>query len=97
MTDRIRIQCITKPDRNNPFKHIEGIGGLNENGTPWWLSLENAISGMEQRPPKWAFYVSEANRTVDVVIEQTSTGHKFLKTHPDGVRLDNLLSLKECP
>ena len=31
---------------------------------------------------KWAFYVS---------------GHKYLKTVPDGIHPDNLLSLPECP
>lgn len=94
ITQTIQIRCIRKPDRNNPHRHIMGIGGLNPDNTRWYLSEEQAIQGMETG--RWSFYVSAGGRTVNVIIA-TRNGNKYLKTQADGALPDNLLSLPECP
>jgi hypothetical protein len=93
MADRIQIQCINKSDRYNPHERILHVGGIH-GGTRWKLSQEDAIAGIESG--KWAFYVTQAGRTVDVIVA-TRLGHKYLKTVADGEQPDNLLSLPECP
>jgi len=46
---------------------------------------------------KYSFYVHVGVETVDVIIAKSSLGHEYLKTKPDGLTPDNLLSLPECP
>jgi len=95
MADRVQILCITKADRFNPDRHITHIGGKNHDATRWKITEEEAIAGIEAH--KWEFYTSVSGRTVDVVIETSSKGRKFLKTEADSYKPDNLLSLPECP
>lgn len=91
----IRVECIRKPDRSNPHRHITHIGGRNSDGTRWFLTEENAIQGIRQG--KWSFYVHAGNRMVSVIIARSQQGHDYLKTEADAYRPDNLLSLPECP
>lgn len=93
-TQAIQIRCIKKIDRYNIYQRIAGVGGLNSNGTRWYLPEEDAIKGIETG--KWSFYVTAAGRTVNVLIA-LHNGNKYLKTQIDGVKADNLLSLPECP
>jgi hypothetical protein len=76
----LQIRCINKEPRYD--------------GTRWKLSLEDAITGIEEG--KWRFYVSAGGRSVWVVIAEHE-GRKYLKTEADGYSPDNLLSLEECP
>jgi hypothetical protein len=94
MATRIQVQCITKPDRNNPHRHITHIGGLNSDGSRWKVTEERAIEKI--RAGEWSFYVNRGDRTVNVVIEKHED-REYLKTENDGYRPDNLLALPECP
>jgi hypothetical protein len=94
MAEDVQIQCIRKPDRTNPHKHITHVGGVHA-GQRWLLSEDQAIAGIDEG--KWNFYVSAGGRTVGVIVERSAQGHRFLKTVADGYRPDNLLSLPECP
>lgn len=94
MADSVRVTCITKPDRNNPHRHITHIGGTNPDGTRWYLTEEDAIDGIKRG--KWQFYVHAGGRSVWVIIERAPSGREYLKTEADGYRPDNLLSLPEC-
>ena len=94
MAERHEIKCINKTDRYNPHERIRNIGGPNADGTRWKVTQPEAITGIESG--KWAFYVSRAGRTVDVIVA-THNGNKYIKTVADGVQPDNLLELPECP
>lgn len=91
----IQIQCINKSDRPNPHERILRVGGMNPDGTRWWLSQADAITGIETG--KYAFYVQRGGSTVKVIVAISRFGNKYLKTEADGEQPDNLLSLPECP
>jgi len=95
VADRHQVLCITKSDRFNPHERITHIGGANADKSRWRITQEKAIEGIESG--KWAFYVSRAGRTAEVVVARSSYGNKYLKTVADGIQPDNLLSLPECP
>lgn len=90
----IQILCIKKTNRTDPHERIEGVGGVNPNGTRWYLLLKDAIAGMEAG--KWRFWTMGAGKSVWVIIA-THNGNKYLKTESDGIHPNNLLALQECP
>ena len=92
----IRIGCINKSDRFNPWERITFVGGQNADGTRWKLSQTQAIADIEAG--KWAFYVEQpAGDQVSVIVAVSAQGNKYLKTTADGDQPNNLLSLPECP
>ena len=90
----VQIQCIRKSDRFNPHERIQAVGGINADGTRWLLSEDEAIQGIEAG--KWKFWTTGGGTSVWVVVA-VHLGRKYLKTLPDGIQPDNLLSLPECP
>lgn len=95
-TMTVQIRCINKTDRMDPAERIKAVGGLNDNGTRWKLSLDDAIRGVESG--KYRFYVERpAGQRVWVVVAISASGRKYLKTENDGQQPNNLLSLPECP
>jgi hypothetical protein len=96
MAQQVKVSCINKTDRFNPHERIRKIGGVNDDGSRWKLSQEDAIAGILER--KWEFFVERpTGHRVLVIVAQTATGHKYLKTTADGEQPNNLLSLPECP
>ena len=93
MAERVQVLCVTKTDRLSLHERIRHIGGRR--GTPWKLTQQEAIAGIEAGT--WSFYVSRGGKTVDVIVATTLFGHKYLKTTADGEEPDTLLSLNECP
>ncbi|NEV64501.1 DUF3892 domain-containing protein [Thiorhodococcus minor] len=89
-----QVTCINKSDRYNPHERITHIGGKNQDGTPWKLTQEQAIEGVESG--KWRFWVSVGGHSVWVVVAMSAYGNKYLKTQNDGEHPNNLLSLPEC-
>lgn len=91
----VRISCINKDDRYNPYEAITHVGGINPNGSRWKLSRQQAIQAIENR--EYEFYVDVNNDPVSVIIAISPYGNKYLKTVADGDKPNNLLSLSECP
>lgn len=94
MANRLRIRCINKTDRMNPHERIKNVGGQNADGSRWKQSVDQTVREIESR--EWEFFVTEAGRTVDVIVA-THNGNKYIKTTADGIQPDNLLSLPKCP
>lgn len=90
-----QIRCINKTDRNSAHDRISNIGGVNADGGRWRLTLNEAITGIENGT--WRFYVHAAGKSVWVVVAKSAAGNKYLKTENDGEQPNNLLSLPECP
>jgi hypothetical protein len=97
MAGRFRITCINKPDRNSPVEHITHVGGYG--GTQWKLSVEEVMRRIESKGTDHEdFYVHTGNAEADViVIQATANKRKHIRTVADSTKVDNLLSLPECP
>ena len=94
-TRRIRVSCITRIPRKEPFDRITHLGGTNVDGTRWKVSEERAILDIKQGD--WEFYVHVGTQQVSVVVARSQAGDDYVKTAADRYRPDNLLSLPECP
>jgi hypothetical protein len=90
----LQVTCIHKKNRYSPHERIRRIGGRNNDGTRWWLTLDEAFAGIEEG--RYSFHVDIGARTVKVVIAQHER-RKYLKTAADDYSPDNLLALPECP
>jgi hypothetical protein len=91
---RIRIGCISRTPRDDPWERVESVGGVGPAGTSWQLTRDDAVARVEDGT--YDFYIGEGRRTVDVIIA-THGGHRYLKTVADDEQPDDLLSLPECP
>jgi hypothetical protein len=97
MAGRFQITCITKPDRQSPVEHITHVGGYGSK--PWTLTVEEVIRRIESTGPDHEdFFVHVGQYQADVFVVWPGQGRrKYIKTVRDSTKLDNLLSLPECP
>ena len=95
MTQDVQITCIKRRTRTDPHERISHVGGVNEDGTRWCMTLDEAIDYSENRT--YHFWTSGGGTSVWVEVAVSAAGHKYLKTLPDRVQPDNLLALPECP
>jgi len=96
MTGRFRITCINKPDRFSPVEHITHVGGYG--ASQWKLTVETVTQRIESRGTDHEdFYVRVGTAEADVFVVSPPGRRKYIKTEPDYTKVDNLLSLPECP
>jgi hypothetical protein len=93
MATQLEVFCIRKSNRTDPHERITHIGGRNADGTPWQLTQEAAINGINNGT--WRFYISDAGRSVNVRVAKRN-GKEYLTTSPDDIQVNNLLSQPEC-
>lgn len=89
MAQRVEVHCSRKENGQ-----VTGIGGINPNGSRWFLTEPQAIEGIEQG--KWEFFIRVNGREVKIYVVRRN-GRKHLWTDPDGYRPNNLAELPECP
>jgi hypothetical protein len=94
MAQRIQIEYINKSDKLNPSERISHVGGTN-NCRPWRMTEARAIEYIENGT--YLFYIIKEYVKIDVIIAESSSHHKYLKSYSDGLSPDNMLKLKECP
>jgi hypothetical protein len=91
----IQIRCVRKTERYNPHERISGVGGLNEDGTRWFLPGRDAIAGV--KAGKWRFWTVANGKNLWIVLAETAQGIEYLKGEPDDIQPSNLLALPDCP
>lgn len=96
MAGRFQITCIKKPDRFSPVEHITEVGGYGT--THWTLTVEDVIRRIEsQGADHEEFYVQVGLYQANVIVMSPIGRRKYIRTEPDLTKIDNLLSLPECP
>jgi hypothetical protein len=82
MVQSLQILSSTKDHRLDPYRCITHVGGRNADGSPWRLSVAEAIAGI--RALQWEFYVTDpAGKKVWVHVTVARDGHEYLKTLDD--------------
>ncbi|MBN8874851.1 MAG: DUF3892 domain-containing protein [Rhodospirillales bacterium] len=94
MAQDVEIKCIRKTDRTNPHERIRGVGGVNADGSRWYMLLDRAIA--LALDGTYRYWTRGGGKSVWVHVAYHS-GRPYLKTDADGVQPDNLLALPECP
>ena len=93
---RDRISYVVQDDRCDPYRQIRFVGGTNADGSRWTLSHDEAIRGVEEG--LWTFYAQlPAGDRLDVLVAESPTGEKFLRTELDADAPSVLLALPPCP
>jgi Protein of unknown function (DUF3892) len=93
MAGRFQITCITKPNRQSTVEHITQVGGYGSK--QWKLDVETVIARIEGGLEN--FFVRVGQNEADVIVISPTGRRKYIRTEPDLTKVDNLLSLPECP
>ena len=90
-----RITGVARHDEGSPQVRIFAIGGVFSDGSPWRMSVEEAIKAIQRGEQ---FYVERpTDDPVDVTVAHTGEGRAYLRTVADGDEPNNLLALPELP
>ena len=94
VSEPVQISCIVRDDRFEPHARITHIGGCRETGR-WQISQQEAIEYIENHD--FSFWVRVGARSVWVVVGESSSGTKYLRTEADSTAPHDLLGLPDCP
>ena len=96
MAGRFQIKCINKPDRDSRVEHITHVGGFGT--SQWKLPVETVIQRIDSTGSDHEdYYVRVGNNEADVFVVRPQGRRAYIRTERDMTRVDNLLSLPECP
>jgi uncharacterized protein DUF3892 len=87
----VRVECINKQPRDNPYEGITNLGGSAGGGWRWTRQqvIDSIKSGAD------TFYTLVSGNRGDIGVVEGPNG-PYLRTYADGKWNDNLLSLPEC-
>lgn len=88
----VRVTCINKQPRRNPYEGITHLGGTGGGGWRW--TRQQVIDSINSRTN--TFYTYVGGKRADIGVQRGSSG-PYLQTHADGRWTNNLLALPECP
>ncbi len=91
MVTRLEIKWISRSEDSPAW--VTQVSGHYVDGTPWTLTEEDAIRGLESGFLE--FFVVVEGRSLDVIVAGNRKGRKFLKTEADRERPDYLLKLPD--
>lgn len=84
----VRVSCINKQPRNNPYEGITHLGGAG-----WRWTRHQVISSIKGKTNTFFTQVNGSRSEIGVV--QGPHG-EYLRTYANGNWNDNLLALTEC-
>lgn len=87
----VRVTCINKQPRDDPYEGITHLGGPGGDGWRW--TRQQVIDSIRAKTNTFYTWV-EGNRGDIGIVERASGA--YLRTYADGEWNDNLLSLPEC-
>lgn len=93
MNREYKVWFVKKNNRYNEYERITHIGGLTEDCYRWSIPLREAIAGIECG--RWGFFIKRNGTQVRVIVAETPSGSKYLKTEIDADLPELLLSLPE--
>lgn len=88
-----QVFCITKPNVNSTHKHITHIGYYDDR-TKVIIPVKTAIKRIDANPSE--FYVQVGKEKAFVIVVRIEDRDPYIKTIPDSMKKDNLLSLEQC-
>ena len=95
MSRHLRIRQVVKSDRTTVHELVSAICGLNQDGTHWTLTQEQAVSQIEDRVS--SFYIEgPRGQRFDVVVAMDFHANKYLKAMAQRDQCDELLFLPPC-
>lgn len=96
-----QVSCINKTPRTDIFHSMTHVGGIDGNGNPYRFTRDQVIGMIKEGH---SFFVggsdgsqSEINVFLHYPPGSGQDGLEYIATGPDHSKLDNLLSLPECP
>lgn len=85
----VRVMCINKQPRQNPYEGITHLGGPE-----WRWTRQQAIDSIQRKDN--TFFTQVNGRRAEIGVVNGPNG-PYLRTYADGEWNDNLLALPECP
>lgn len=84
----VKVSCINKQPRNNPYEGITHLGGAG-----WRWTRDQVINSIKAGTNSFFTSVNGSRSEIGVV---NGAHGEYLRTYANGVWNDNLLALTEC-
>jgi len=91
----LKIFCTRKNADPQAPTRITHVGGANNSGLPWTLTVDEAIRTIELK--QYNFVVIRDGRRTEVQVAQAGPGRKYLRCACDAAGDDTLAGLPDCP